>query len=232
MTKQERYDIIQNKLNVKVKSLNKNPNRIIHEDEIIKTSLLAKYTKSVKAIYVLDSYGFYEDAKIILRSIFELFIIILYCETDTTLYYRYKNFQYIILNKYFEGLNEEEKNKVFPKAIENIKNKVFQFSNDYYEGNFKKVDKSNWNGIPFKETVNRTSKNYNDNEILIYYDVIYKLNCENTHSDYNSIIKSYLQYNTDYTGARISSNPEQDDNYIDIINKVEAITDKLLFYLK
>lgn len=232
MLKNERYFHIQTKINTKILRIKDDPNRKIPEHEIIKISLIAKYMKTIKAISLLDLNGFFEDAKILLRSLFEIAIILLYCDLDSTRYYRYKEYQFITLNNYLSILDEDDKKKIVENGIERIEKKVLKFKEKYLNNGFKKNELYTWNGISFHNTVNEVIKQYNDDELDTYYNVIYKLNCEFTHSDYNSIINSYLYYDSTFSSVTINTNPEKNINYVDIVNHVEAITDKLLSYIK
>lgn len=57
---------------------------------------LAKFTKTVKAIKLLDEKGYYEDANVLVRTLFEIIITILYCEMNPDINYeRYDEYNCI-----------------------------------------------------------------------------------------------------------------------------------------
>ncbi len=230
MDKSKQYLLIQEIINKKMFSLKKDRNEIMSEYEIIRISLIAKFLKSVKAIYILDHYGFFEDANILLRTIYEILIILLYCELDTDNYYRYKNYRYVKLKNYWNNLDEEDRKKVLPRAITEIESNYNKFYDKYLKDK-PKNEKNFWNGIPFSKTVEVVYQKYKDEKIMELYNTMYKLSCEDVHSDYCSIINNYLKYEENFSGAEINADPEPDENYEKIYQKVLIISRKLQEYL-
>lgn len=108
MLKNERYNKLIEELNNKLLQpqlklqLPENQDRTftIETYKIIRSSLLVKYIKSVKAIAFLDMNGFFEDAKIILRTVYEIMIILLYSNMKPEEYFnRFKKYNCVITKK-------------------------------------------------------------------------------------------------------------------------------------
>ena len=105
MTKTLRYKKICDDLQLKISNSYKNKKIKIHS--YIRLGLLAKYNKSIKAIFYLDNKGFFEDANIILRTVFEIFITILFCELNPDENYK-RFFDYNIVTR-LGYINDDEK---------------------------------------------------------------------------------------------------------------------------
>ena len=95
-SKDIRYKEILNNLQFKITDTYKGQNLQLHS--YIRLGLLCKYDKSIKAIYKLDLAGFFEDANIILRTVFENFITIMYCEINPNKLYK-RFFDYNVFNR-------------------------------------------------------------------------------------------------------------------------------------
>ena len=103
--KDARYKKILNNLQLKILDTYKGKKLQLYS--YIRLGLLCKYDKSIKAIYRLDSDGFFEDANIILRTVFENFITIMYCESNPKkLYKRFFDYNVITRLQYASGDDE------------------------------------------------------------------------------------------------------------------------------
>ncbi len=226
MLKNERYnkliEELNNKLNKPIKKINQLGDKSITLEtyKIIRSSLLAKYIKSAKAIAFLDMNGFFEDSKIILRTMYETMIILLYCNINPEEYYnRFKNYKCINIKKYIESLNDEQLKYVKKEAIENNKKEYYEFKNKYIKN---KKDEKYWNGK--KETMEEVAKAYDQSIENLYYDV-YMLNCEGVHSDFSGILNNYLILSNEK--IEISADIKKNLDYINIVQSLEQISEKL-----
>lgn len=230
MLKNERYNKLIEELNNKLLQpqlklqLPENQDRTftIETYKIIRSSLLAKYIKSVKAIAFLDMNGFFEDAKIILRTVYEIMIILLYSNMNPEEYFnRFKKYKCVIIKKYIDSLGTEELKQVKKEALENNKKEFNEYKEKYIQN---KNDEKYWNGKTFNTTRKKVAKKY-DNDINTLYYNIYMLNCEKVHSDFLGIMNDYLIVSNDK--IEINADITKDINYTYIIKSLEAISKKL-----
>lgn len=228
MLKNERYnkliEELNNKLNKPMERINQLGNKSITLEtyKVIRSSLLAKYIKSAKAIAFLDMNGFFEDSKIILRTMYEIMIILLYCNINPEEYYdRFKNYKCVNIKKYIDSLNEEQLKYVKKEALENNKKEYNEYKNKYIKN---KKDEKHWNGKTFKETMEEVAKTY-DQSIKNLYNDVYMLNCEGVHSDFSGILNNYLILSNG--NIEITADIKKNLDYINIVQSLEQISEKL-----
>ena len=226
--KNERYnkliEKLNNKLNKPMEKINQLGDKSISLEtyKVIRSSLLAKYIKSAKAVAFLDMNGFFEDSKIILRTMYEIMIILLYCNINPKEYYnRFKNYKCVNIKKYIESLNDEQLKYVKKEALENNKKEYNEYKNKYIKN---KKDEKYWNGKTFKETMAKVAKTYDQSIENLYYDV-YMLNCEEVHSDFSGILNNYLILSNG--NIEITADIKKNLDYINIVQSLEQISEKL-----
>lgn len=221
MLKNERYNKLIAELGNKLGNNNIDKPFTIETYKVIQSALLAKYIKSAKVIALLDMNGFFEDAKIILRTVYEILLILLYCNLNPEEYYdRYKKHRCIVVKKYINSLSETDLTKVSKSVLENNEKEVQDYIRIYGKHN-----KDKWNGKSQSDTAKELSKRYNDPGIIDLFYSIYTLNCESVHSDFSSIIDSYLNISNGY--GIINANPSKDLSYTTIIESLEQMSKKL-----
>ncbi len=230
MLKNERYNKLIEELNQKLHQPeikfnlpeNKDKTFTIETYKVVRSSLLAKYIKSTKAIAFLDMNGFCEDTKIILRTVYEIMIILLYCNMNPEDYFnRYKEYRCVTIKKYIDSLGTEELKQVKKTALENNKKEFNEYKEKYIQNN---RDERYWNGKTFKQTMKEVSKRYDNSINSLYYNV-YMLNCEEVHSDFSGIVNNYLDLLDDK--IIINADIKKDLNYTVIIQSLEEISRKL-----
>lgn len=76
--------------------------------------------------------GFFEDTKIILRTVYEIMIILLYSNMNPEEYFnRFKKYNCVIVRKYIESLGTEELKQVKKAALENNKKEFNEYKEKY-----------------------------------------------------------------------------------------------------
>ena len=155
----------------------------------IRLGLLCKYYKSIKAIYRLDSEGFFEDANIILRTVFENFITIMYCESNSkNLYKRFFDYNVITRLQYVIGDNEvtELINVIKKEEIEEMKKRKNEFKRNYKA---RKI--FNWNNMNVLGLCKKLDKYYKTTFYTSMYIIVYKNNSEFIHPNIVNIFENY-----------------------------------------
>lgn len=225
--KNKRYNKILDELNQVFKNLDKclhcteNTDRImkIHTAKLVKYALLAKYRRLVLAIAKLDLEGLYDEAKILIRSLYEMMITFLYCNMNKIYYERYEDYGKVSAYKTIKFILDKSLLNLSKEMVETSSKQCTEYISKYG----KKTN--SWNGITLAETMEEVALFYKDDDIKQLYLNAYKLNCEDVHTNYNSLIKNFLIIDSD--GIKIKCTQEIDENYNKIINIVERITSKL-----
>ncbi len=221
MDKNTRYKEVFNKLNNKIN--NSYNGKKLNINTYIRLGLLAKYTKSLKAIYILDKNGFYEDCKILSRTVFEIFLTIMYCELNPTkLYKRFFDYNVHTRLKYtnFEDKDISEViNFVYRDNIEKMKLEKEKFKTNYKEENL-----SNWHGMTIKQLCKKLNKKYKKDFFTTMYYVIYMNFSEYIHPDIVNIFGNYISID-----KRLNVNCKAviDKDNSEIIEIIEGINDEL-----
>lgn len=188
---------------------------------IMRVLFLAKYTKTVKAIELLDKNGFYEDANILIRTLFEILITVLYCEISPNEYYeRYEDYCCIPKIKFYNSI------KKYGYAIDEnrLKELEQEGKNFLTKYNVKKANK--WNNLTFFATLDKVIKYYNCDDYMKIYDCIYCLSSEYIHTSSQSLQKSYFKFvdNKCY----YNSDPIIEKDKKELLTYVEIISEKIL----
>lgn len=192
----------------------------------IRLGLLCKYYKSIKAIYRLDSEGFFEDANIILRTVFEDFITIMYCESNPkNLYRRFFDYNVITRLQYVIGDNEvtELINVIKKEEIEEMKKRKNEFKRNYKA---RKI--FNWNNMNVLGLCKKLDKYYKTTFYTSMYIIVYKNNSEFIHPNIVNIFENYISINRSSKKININCNAVANDDFVGIIENLEAINQELL----
>lgn len=141
--------------------------------------MLFNFISLLRGVAILDCNHMVESGNIIIRSMFEILIDFLYCETDRKLYLRFGEYQDVKRVLLYKNVPQDIKNQV---NAEDYNNKTFpNYKNFKLKYNIKN-DKnlSNWCNKSIYKRVEIVSKEIP--EILELYYTIYKLNCDYTHN--------------------------------------------------
>lgn len=222
--KDARYKKILNNLQLKILDTYKGKKLQLYS--YIRLGLLCKYDKSIKAIYRLDSDGFFEDANIILRTVFENFITIMYCESNPKkLYKRFFDYNVITKLQYAGGDDEiiELINVINKEEIQEMKKRKNEFKEIYKE---RKI--FNWNNMNVLALCKKLDKYYKTTFYTSMYIIVYKNNSEFIHPNIVNIFENYISINKVDKKININCNAVADDDFVEIIENLEAINQELL----
>ena len=222
MIKNDRYRKIYNDLNIKlVKSYKDKKLQIF---SFIRLGLFAKYIKSIKAICNLDMNGFYEDAKIILRTVFETFITIMYCEVDPKeRYKRFYDFNIFTRSKYFEGTDDIYKliQELYGIEIEKLKLEIKEFRKKY---NPKSI--FSWNDMSTKKLCNELDLYYNTTFYSLMYTEIYMQYSEFIHPNIVNVFENYISIENGK--LNINNKIVVNNDNAELIDEIEEMNERLL----
>lgn len=149
--------------------------------------LLFSFIDLLRGVAVLDNNHMVVAGNIIVRSMFELLIDFLYCETDRkNLYLRLVEYQDINRVLLYNSVSSDIQEKVDKDKFENITLKKYNMFIEKYNINPKDKRKlSSWCALSIKERVDKVSEMVP--EIYDLYLNIYKINCNYTHTDSGTI---------------------------------------------
>lgn len=149
--------------------------------------LLFSFIDLLRGVAILDNNHMVVAGNIIVRSMFELLIDFLYCETDRkNLYLRFGEYQDINRVLLYNSVSSDIQEKVDKDKYENVTLKNYNLFLEKYNINPKDKRKlSNWCGLSIKERVDNVSETVP--EIYNLYLNIYKINCVYTHTDAGTI---------------------------------------------
>ena len=106
MLKNSRYDICLDNIS---KLFPQNQNKLMQLETytLIPYMLLAKYVKTLKSIYLLNMNGFNESCDILIRTLYEIVVIIMYCNINPNKNYkRYIEYSIVKRKKLLDCLDE------------------------------------------------------------------------------------------------------------------------------
>ncbi len=152
--------------------------------------MLFNFIDLLRGVIVLDSHHMVTSGNIIIRSMFEVLVDFLYCETDRkNLYLRFGEYQYVNRVLLYNSSPKEIQYEVNQNEYQNItlpKYKEFLEKYNIKKEEYQKLQ--NWSGISIAKRVNKTKKNVPEMENL--YLNIYKINCGYAHT-YSDTICEY-----------------------------------------
>ena len=147
--------------------------------------MLFNFIDLLRAVAVLDNNHMVTSGSIIIRSMFEIILDFLYCETNRKkLYERFGKYQYVNKVNLYNILPDYLKVDVNKEQYENITLKEYEsFKKEYNIIDKRKLN--NWCGLSIKERVDLVSKI--NPEIIDLYLNIYKITCDYTHPSATTI---------------------------------------------
>ena len=147
--------------------------------------MLFNFIDLLRGIAVLDNNHMMTSGSIITRSMFEILLDFLYCETDKkNLYERFGQYQYVNRVLLYNSLPIDLKEKVNIEQYENITLRKYDFFKEKYNisGDW---ELNNWSGLSVKKRVSLVSKIVP--EINALFLTIYKIDCDYTHPSADTI---------------------------------------------
>ena len=149
--------------------------------------LLFSFIDLLRGVTVLDNKHMVVAVNIIVRSMFELLIDFLYCETDRkNLYLRFGEYKDVNCVLLYNDISNDIQEKVDKDKYENVTLKNYNLFLKKYNISLKDRRKlSNWCGLSIKERVDKVSEIVP--EIYNLYLNIYKINCNYMHTDSGTI---------------------------------------------
>lgn len=185
--------------------------------------MLFNFIDLLRGVTILDSNHMVTSGNIIIRSMFEILLDFLYCETDRKLYLRFGEYQDVNCVLLYKSVPQNIKDKVDKEDYNNITVPNFERFKIKYNIKNEKKELSNWCGKSIFQRVKIVSKKIP--EILDLYYNIYKLNCDYTHN-YAGTITQYVNYNNKSLNANYS-NKHNKDKFC-LIRQINSLTD--IFY--
>lgn len=187
-----------------------------------KFALLSKFIKTLKAIQLLDVNGYFEDAMMLVRTLFEIVLTVAYCEHNN-LYIRYLSYSYVTRKRNLDILISNNIIEV-PQDLKTEINEGFEkFKSDYQITNDRQLN--TWNGISIKKTMLKVVESYNNDLIRHMYNAIYGAASGHIHSDslstsqylgFEEISEKIIDYKID---------PFPDEEVMGIFNDVSSLCD-------
>lgn len=181
--------------------------------------MLFNFISLLRGVAILDCNHMVESGNIIIRSMFEILIDFLYCETDRKLYLRFGEYQDVKRVLLYKNVPQDIKNQV---NAEDYNNKTFpNYKNFKLKYNIKN-DKnlSNWCNKSIYKRVEIVSKEIP--EILELYYTIYKLNCDYTHNYVQTLVQ-YTNYDNGDLHVNYDNKYNKDKFYL--IKQINSLVD-------
>lgn len=185
--------------------------------------MLFNFINLLRGVTVLDSNHMISSGNIIIRSMFEILLDFLYCETNKKLYLRFGEYQDVSRVLLYKSVPQDVKNQVDKEKYNSITFPNFENFKVKYNIKDDKKELSNWCGKSIFQRVKIVSKRFP--EILDLYYNIYKLNCDYTHN-YAGTITQYVNYNNKTLNANYSN--KYNKNKFHLIKQVNSLAD--IFY--
>lgn len=193
----------------------------INFNSYIRLGLITKYMKSIEAIAFLDKKRFFEDSAIILRTVFETFITILYCECDTENYRRF--YDYNAVTRYGYITADKEILDLF-NSIDNKNVKKLQLKEQEFMKKYKVNYNYNWSNNSIKTICKKLDKFYNKEIFSSMYLTIYKNYSDFVHPNIINLFSNYIKISENK--IKCNTKPcyyEQDDEIIRSIEEMNEI---------
>lgn len=186
--KLERYNKHINRLENLIKSVKIKGQ--YEEYRIIPCLMLVNFIDLLRSVTILDIKHMSVSGNIIIRSMFEVLLDFLYCETDRKLYLRYADYQFAKRKILYDKLPQYIKDDVDKENFENVVTPNYEkFKKQYNIKNQNQL--FNWCDKTIYQRVKIVSKRNPDIFDLFYK--IYEPNCLDTHN-YVGTIKQYVRY--------------------------------------
>ena len=185
--------------------------------------MLFSFIDLLRGVTLLDFNHLFSSGNIIVRTMYEILVDYLYCETNRKfLYLRFAEFQNVSRVQLYNSSPKEVQKNIDVFTFRNYTLPEYnRFIKKYKIKNNKQLN--NWSGISFKSRVDIVGKNIP--KILDLYTVIYKINCNYTHTQADTISEYSYFFN-----GEVHMNYEQKyckDNLL-LLKQVNSLVD--IFY--
>lgn len=202
-----------------------NPNGTYKQFRLAPCFMLFNFIDFLRGVTVLDNNHMLTSGSIIIRSMFEVLLDFLYCETDRKkLYERFGMYQHVNRVILYNELPEHLKAQINKEQYENITLKEYEkFKEKYNVADCRELN--NWSGLSIKQRINFVSKIVP--EINDLYLNIYKITCDYTHTSATTV----CEY-AELINQKINMSYEQkynQDKYL-LIRQVNSMVE--IFYNK
>ncbi len=185
--------------------------------------MLFNFIDLLRSVAVLDNSHIAVAGEIIIRSMFEILIDFLYCETDRgNLYIRFVEYQNVKRVLLYEISTNDIKEKINKNDYEEITSKKYNEFKDKY-----KIKNRNelyyWSGLSISKMVDKVKEV--EPEVSDLFLNIYKVNCNYVHTNAD-LICSYCSISDKQLNLEYDKNYKK-DKYI-LIQKINSLVD--IFY--
>lgn len=187
--------------------------------------MLFNFIDLLRGVAILDINHMFVSGNIIIRSMFEVLVDFLYCETDRKkLYLRFGEYQDVERVLLYKSSPKEIQKRVNQEDYQNITlSKYNDFLKKYNIKNEKILN--NWSGLYLSIRVKEVAKFVP--EISDLYLNIYKINCIYVHTYSNTICK---YANLTNNGINLNYEAKYNEDKFELIKKVNSLVD--IFYNK
>lgn len=188
--------------------------------------MLFTFIDLLRSIAILDNNHMISAGNIVLRTMFEILLDFLYCETDRkNLYLRFGEYKNVNIVLKYKSLTKEMQSQINQEAYTQ---NIIPNYNDFlkkYNIDVKKNKKAlfSWSGNSIKNKVDIVAKKIPEINVL-YYN-IYSLNCEYVHN-YSETITQYGTYENNSIAVDYQKKYKQ-DNFV-LMRQTNSLAD--LFY--
>ena len=184
--------------------------------------MLFNFIDLLRSVSILDNYHMVVSGKIIIRSMFEILIDFLYCETDRkNLYQRFGEYQDVNRVLLYNSLTEELQSKVNRDDYNNITLPNYERFRTNYNIQSKK-QLNNWSGLSLYNRVKSVSEIVP--EIMDIYFNIYKVNCGYAHT-YADTLCEYTSLNNRRLNLSYEKKYKKDEFIL--INSIDSLANIL-----
>lgn len=220
MTKSERYKKAYKDLTNKIEETYSGKKLTI--PSYIRLGLLAKYCKSLQAIYWLEQKGYAEDARIILRTLFEIFVTLVYCEENSEeRYKRFFDYNVFIRAKYIEE-NYDAIKEIFKLSLKELDVKKEEFRDKYHSNR----EKYHWNDLSVKKLCEELDSLYKTEKYTCLYLTVYMKYSDYIHPNVVNVFENYIKIEDKKLKVNAKSNA--DEEYTELIEVIEEMNEELI----
>ena len=220
MTKSERYKKAYKDLTNKIEETYSSKKITI--PSYIRLGLLAKYCKSLQAIYWLEQKGYAEDARIILRTLFEIFVTLVFCEENSEeRYKRFFDYNVFIRAKYIEE-NYDAIKEIFKLSLKELDVKKEEFRDKYHSNR----EKYHWNDLSVKKLCQELDSYYKTDKYSFLYLTVYTQYSDYIHPSVVNIFENYIEIGDKSLKVNVKANKDELDT--EIIEIIEEMNEELI----
>lgn len=193
--------------------------------KLVPNFMLFNFIDLLRGVGILDYNHMVVSCRIIIRTMFELLVDFLYCETKRKdLYERFISFQYVNRVLLYNSIGDDLQSQIDMDTFKKITlPKYNQFLQKYDISCDNTKELLNWSGKSLIKRVNIVSQKIP--EILKLYFNIYKVNCDYTHT-YVDTISKYAIF--DNGNINLNYNQLYEDDKYGVIHQINSLVS--LFY--